>query len=194
MVESLPGIKHFILYDFSNKMDRNPTKVSTFKFVVMCENRKSRKTSQIPSSRGAEIRFSKIILFTDSTNYSGKPRPIQVEFPSLRYVSLYSSMHNRKLRLIFVNVCKHSYNKYMLPWQPACMQRYTKSSFFYATCRSAISWEVPVLNQCTSDKKMLVFSYISLVSSCLFSMVLAKNINYSLPKAMGQPDHVTKFL
>ena len=28
--------------------------------------------------------------------------------------------------------------------------------FFYATCRSAISWEVPVLNQCTSDKKMLI--------------------------------------
>ena len=26
--------------------------------------------------------------------------------------------------------------------------------FFYATCRSAISWEVPVLNQCTSDKKI----------------------------------------
>ena len=36
--------------------------------------------------------------------------------------------------------------------------------FFYTTCRSAISWEIPVLNQCTSDKKMLTFSYISLVS------------------------------
>ena len=36
--------------------------------------------------------------------------------------------------------------------------------FFYATCRSAISWDVPVLNQCTTDKKMLIFSYISLVS------------------------------
>ena len=35
---------------------------------------------------------------------------------------------------------------------------YPKSSFFYATCRSAISWEVPVLNQCTSDKKILIFS------------------------------------
>ena len=60
----------------------------------------------------------------------------------------------------------------MLPWQPACMQRYTKCSFFfYTTCRSAISWDVLVLNQYTSDKKMLIFSYISLVSLCLFSMV-----------------------
>ena len=42
--------------------------------------------------------------------------------------------------------------------------------FFYATCRGAISWEVPVLNQYTSDKKMLIFSYISFVSLCLFSM------------------------
>ena len=33
------------------------------------------------------------------------------------------------------------------------------------------SWEVSVLNQCTSDKKILIFSYISLVSLCLFSMV-----------------------
>ena len=45
--------------------------------------------------------------------------------------------------------------------------------FFYATCRSATSWEVPVLNQCTSDKKMLILSYISLVSLCLFSMLPA---------------------
>ena len=42
--------------------------------------------------------------------------------------------------------------------------------FFYATCRSAISWEVPVLNQCNSDKKMLIFGYNSLVSLCLFSV------------------------
>ena len=100
----------------------------------------------------------------DGANASGVKK---WRLPSVR--SKYSN--NRKLRLIFVNVCKHSYNKYSLPWQPACMQRYTKSSFFYATCRSAISWEVPVLNQCTSDKNMLIFSYISLVSLCLFSMV-----------------------
>ena len=42
--------------------------------------------------------------------------------------------------------------------------------YFYATCRCAISWEVSVLNQCTSDKKMLIFSYVSLISSSLFSM------------------------
>ena len=28
VVESQPGIKHFILYDFSNKMDRKPTSVN----------------------------------------------------------------------------------------------------------------------------------------------------------------------
>ena len=44
--------------------------------------------------------------------------------------------------------------------------------FIHATCRSAISWEVPVLNQCASDKKMLIFSYISLVSLCLFNMTV----------------------
>ena len=49
--------------------------------------------------------------------------------------------------------------------------------FFYATCRSAIPWEVPVLNQCTSDKKMLIFSYISLVSLCLFSMAVSCRSN-----------------
>ena len=59
----------------------------------------------------------------------------------------------------------------MAVWSPYySFVRYTKSSFFYATCRSAISWDVPVLNQCTSDKKILIFSYISLVSLCLFSM------------------------
>ena len=50
--------------------------------------------------------------------------------------------------------------------------------FFYATCSSAISWEVPVLNQCTSDKKMLIFSYISLVSLCLFSMDYSMETRY----------------
>ena len=50
--------------------------------------------------------------------------------------------------------------------------------FFYPTCRSAISWEVPVLNQCTYDKKMLIFSYIGLVSLFLFSMVLYISFSY----------------
>ena len=69
---------------------------------------KSRKTSQIPSSRGAEIRFSQIILFPDSRNYSGKPRSIQVEFPSLRYVSLYSSVvwASNFIVVITYNWCK----------------------------------------------------------------------------------------
>ena len=39
---------------------------------------------------GAGVRFSKVILFPDSTNYSGKPRSDQW----LWYVSLYSSMEN----------------------------------------------------------------------------------------------------
>ena len=33
---------------------------------------KSRKTVQIPYSRGAEMRFRRIILFPDSMNYSAK--------------------------------------------------------------------------------------------------------------------------
>ena len=53
--------------------------------------------------------------------------------------------------------------------------------FFYATCRSAISWEVPELNQCTSDKKMLIFSYISLVSLCLFPMLACMARNKKAP-------------
>ena len=82
------------------------------------------------------------------------------------------SVHNRKLRLIFVNFCEHSYNKYICYHDNLHACKGTRRFlFFYATFRSAISWEVPVLNQCTSDKKMLIFSYISLVSRCLFSMI-----------------------
>ena len=87
---------HFIFYYFSNKTYGKSTKVLTLKLVVMC---KSLKTGQIPASRGAEIRFSRIILLPDLTNYSGKPRLIQVGFPSLRYVSSYYRVGHIKFKI-----------------------------------------------------------------------------------------------
>ena len=66
------------------------------------------------------------------------------------------------VNILIINICYHD--------NPHACKGTRRVLFFYATCRSAISWDVPVLNQCTSDKKMLIFSNISLVSLCLFSM------------------------
>ena len=66
------------------------------------------------------------------------------------------------VNILIINICYHD-NLH------ACKGT-RRVLFFYDTWKSAISWDVLVPNQCTSDKKMLIFSYISLVSLCLFSM------------------------
>ena len=87
--------------------------------------------------------------------------------------------------ILIINICYHD-NLY------ACKGT-RRVLLFYATCRSAISWEVPVLNQCTSDKKMLIFNYISLVSLCLFSMHTAFTADYVLGISIYIHDIVESF-